>query len=184
MKRTMLCGAVAAAAIVCGCATTRSTTGQVAPGAKVAPGARVLIMRVPDVVEKGEGTVGGSGEAVTAAVRDDLMAHGYPVVTSDKSTLPDAFGEAMSLDAAYVLRGAIAEWQDNATEWSSNPDKVALSLELYEVSTKQLVATGGHRVAGQAMTFATGQTPMRFVPEMADHSLAKIFGWRPSVYHP
>lgn len=184
MKRIVLCGSAVAAVIALGCATTRSTTGQLVPGAKVAPASRVLIMRLPDVVEKGEGIVGGTGEAVTAAIRDDLMAHGYSVMTSDKRALPDAFGEAAPLEATYVLRGAIAEWQDNATEWSSNPDKAALSLELYEVSTKQLVATGGHRVAGQALTLATGQTPMRFVPELADHSLAKIFGWQPSVLYP
>ena len=78
----------------------------------------------------------------------------------------------------------IVEWEDNVTEWSSNPDKLALSLELYEVSTKHLVASGGHRVAGQVFTLKSGQSPTRFLPEAADHSLAKIFGWQPSVYHP
>lgn len=175
---------VAIAASLSGCATTRSTTGQGVPGTTIVPGARVLIMRLPDVVQKGEGTVGGSGEAVAAAIRDDLMRHGYAVVTSDKTALSDAFSEAMALEASYVLRGAITEWEDNATEWSSNPDKLSVSLELYGAARRELVATGGHRVVGQPATLVSGQTPMRFVPETADHSLARVFGWHPTVYSP
>ena len=99
MKRTLLSGVAAAAAIGLGCATSRSTTGQAVPGKELLPASRILVMGVQDVVEKGEGTIGGSGEAVATAIRDDLMKHKYTVVTTDVTALSGAFGEAMALNA-------------------------------------------------------------------------------------
>jgi DNA-binding transcriptional regulator YiaG len=160
----------------------RTTTGQRISGWSPTPQSSVFLMPTPDAVERGEGVVGGSGANVNAALRDQLLAHQVKVAPTEKKSLREAIEEAASAGYLYVLKSTLTEWEDNATEWSANPDKASLSLELYAVETKQLVATGTHRVVGGTLELLPKPTN-RFIPELADHALAKVFGWRPTVYY-
>lgn len=160
----------------------RETSGQWVPSESLAKDPSVVILPIADVVEKGEGPVGGSGAEFTSAIRDDLLAHGVKVTMADSGSLRDGLETASSLDFLYVLKGAITQWEDNATEWSGNPDRAALTLELYGVSSKQLVASAGHKMNGSSGAFIS-LSPHRFVPEIVSHSLARLFGWRPKVWY-
>src|SRR5438128_1859132 len=91
--------------ILVACGTTIQSSGGVAPGKAVSPNAKVLVMALPDAVDKGGSTIGGSGGATTAAIRDALVAHGYSPVVGDSKTLADGFVESEKLGYAYVLKG-------------------------------------------------------------------------------
>ncbi len=158
----------------------RLTTGGVVPGKQILQGSRILILPIADGVEREDGPAAGSGAAMTAGIRDALIAHGVSVVTLDISQGTDPAERAVSSDCSYYLRGTIPEWEDNATEWSSKPDVAALSLELFETDTRELAGSATHRVASStAQGFS--RRPDRFVPELVDHTLGKLFGWTPSV---
>lgn len=168
-------------ALISGCVSfQRKTTGQWAPGQSLVQNPSVVIVPLADVVEQGEGPVAATGAEFTSAIRDNLLSHGVKVTVADGTALKDAFDSAATLGYAYVLKGAILQWEDNATEWSGKPDRAGLSLELYNVASRQLVASAAHNMNGSSMALAS-LSPHRFVPELVDQSLGRIFGWRSKV---
>jgi hypothetical protein len=171
--------AMTVATILCfvHCGTAVQSTGGVVSGISIEPQAKVLIVPFGDAVDKGGSTVGGSGGAMTAAVRDALVTHGFSPVVGDSKTLADSFVEADKLQMTYVLKGTLINWEDNATEWSGRPDTAGVSIELYRVSAKSLAGSTTENVRASALSFTPG-TPDRFVPELVEKSLSRIFGWR------
>jgi Domain of unknown function (DUF4823) len=170
-------------ALFSGCVSfQRETSGQWALGHSLIQNASVVIAPLVDVVERGVGPIGGSGAEFTSSIRDNLLSHGIKLTIADGSALKDAFDSAASLGYIYVLKGTITQWEDNATEWSMNPDRAGLSLELYDVASRQLVASAAHNMNGSGAALAS-LSPHRFVPELVDHSLARIFGWPPKVWY-
>ena len=164
--------------VFCGCTATRSTTGGYLPNSEPVPaGSKVLVMHVPDGVEAQDGPAQGTGRSMTNALKDALIAHGFPPYVSETTDLSSAFEEAAELGYPYVLRGSLTRWEDNATEWSGRPDLAELSVELYSSGTKTMFASVTHSIEGGD----SGKQPHRFVPELADQTLAKIFGWTPRV---
>jgi len=65
---------------------------------------------------------------------------------------------------------------------SANPDRAALSLELYAVETKRSRRSPYIAFVGGTLELLPKPTN-RFVPEPVDYTLAKVFGWRPTVYY-
>lgn len=155
------------------------STGGVANESGVPAAAKIVIIPLPDAVDKGGTTIGGSGGATTGALRDALVAHGYSPVVGDSKTLADAFGEAEKLGCTYVLKGTLINWEDNATEWSARPDTAGISLELYAVASRSLAGSSTENIRASAISYTSG-TPDRFVPALTDLGLARIFGWRPA----
>ena len=160
----------------------RNTSGGLIAGRTLDVAGKILLLPIPDGVEE-DGPAVGSGQAVYSAVRDALIAKGRQVLAGQKTDLVGAFDEAGALGCRYVLRGTIPEWEDNATEWSGKPDVAALSLELLEVTDRSIVGSATHRVnssSGQMFS----RRPERFIPEIVDATLAKIFGWTASAEAP
>jgi hypothetical protein len=168
-----------ASILLIGCGTAVQSSGGVVPGQTVQQKSKLLILPLADAVDKGGSTLGGSGGGTTAAVRDALVAHGYAPVVGDSRSLADAFLEAEKLGSTYVLKGSLVNWEDNATEWSARPDTAGISLELYDTSTKALVASSTENIRASTVSFTSG-TPDRFIPQLTDLALSKIFGWRPA----
>jgi hypothetical protein len=155
------------------CATSQ-TTGTVVPGQAALPPGKVLIIPIADGSERREGSAAGSGAAMTAAVRDALIAQGVTPLVSEVTTLAAAVDEARKLDYPYILKAVIIEWEDNATEWSGRPDTAALSAELYDASSATLLATATHREKASSMALIS-QSPDRFMPLIAKAIAAKFF---------
>jgi len=178
MKYLGTASAMIFALVFCACTATRSTTGGYLPNSEPVPaGSKVLIMPVPDGVEAQDGPAQGSGRSMTNGLKDALVAHGFPPYVSETTNLPSALEEAAKMEYPYVLRGSLTKWEDNATEWSGRPDLAELSVELYATDTQTMVASVTHSIEGGD----SGRQPHRFVPELADQTLAKIFGWVPRV---
>lgn len=148
------------------------------PGQTLAPTPSVLVMPVPS---RGEDEGQDSGWLTTATLGRILGEHRVKNSLSQEPRLESALEEAEKAGLAYVLRGELTQWEDNVTAWSSNPDKAALALELHEVSTKKIVASAVHRLVGGQVKWGSN-SPIEFIPELADHALAKIFGWVPRLY--
>ncbi|MCU0627589.1 MAG: DUF4823 domain-containing protein [Gemmatimonadaceae bacterium] len=177
---------VACAAMIAGaCASGRTTGGVLAP--ELAPAGvrsvKILLMPVPDGVERKEGVAAGSGNAMTIALRDSLVADGGLPRISQAKTLEDALEEAKRLGWRYVLKCTFTEWEDNITAWSGRPDVAALSAELYDAQTGTLVATATHRAQSSTMTWSAN-SPDELVPRVTSAVLAKIFARTPSAGAP
>ena len=176
MNQLAKIAALSALVATLACASSQ-TGGGVVPGQTrpTATGTKVVILAVPDGSERREGPAGGSGAAMTAALRDSLIQKGIAPLVSETDSLTGAFEQARDLDYDYVLKAVLTEWEDNATEWSGRPDSAALSAELYDANEATLVATATQREKGSSMAI-TSQTPERFLEEIADHVVAKLFG--------
>jgi hypothetical protein len=133
------------------------------------------VLQIANGVEAKEGPAQGTGRAVTSAVRDQLVSHGYVPLVMEPRDLVTAFEESKELGYRYLLRGEISAWEDNATEWSGRPDVAELSIEVYDVLSKSLIGSATHSIEGGD----SAKQPIRFVPELADHALAKLFRWTP-----
>ena len=115
---------------------------------------------------------------MTSSIRNQLIEHGFSPRVAEATRLSSALSEAEKLDFTYVLKGVLTEWEDNATEWSGKPDRAALSLELYEVQSERMVASSQYRIKGSVVSQFS--QPDRFVPELVDNALGRIFNWTPT----
>jgi hypothetical protein len=160
-----------------GCSIPRSAAeGGPVPGQIVVPDAKVLVLAVSDGQEQGQDAAPGSGQGMTTALRKALVAHAVPMSITEQTALSPAFDEATKGRFAYVLKSSITFWEDNATAWSGNGDKLPVSVELYNARSRTLAAAASHRRVATGATFASG-SPNRFMDECATGALAKIYGW-------
>jgi len=155
------------------------TSGQWVPGMTLVTTPKVVLLDVADGQERGQEATTGSGQAMVGALRDRLMGHGMAVQTIQSLETEKGYEEASRLGFDYVLRGVFTNWEDNATAWSGNPDRADFAIELYSVPDKRLAGSASHRVQASGATLLSS-TPMRFIPELADNTLGRLFGW-PSV---
>jgi hypothetical protein len=177
----VICLLAVSLTILSACSVTRTTRGNLAPGAQIEKGSKVLVMSVADPYEKHKDPAHGSGAAVVAAIRDALMAHGFRPLTSKIEDLKSATSEAVQSACRYVLKAVVTEWEDNLTPWSGKPDSYELSVEIYSVPEGDLLGAATHRaVAPEFAGFE--RNPDRFIPEAVDFTLGKIFGWEPTVF--
>ena len=161
----------------------RQTTGQWLAGNAIGQDRSVMLMRIPDAIEAGEGPAGGSGTGLMTVFRDELMQKGIKIGVTEESSVAGAAAAARTKGLAYVLKVVFTHWEENATEWSGKPDAVAASAELYDAATGDLVAVASHSVKGST-TALLAKTPDRFYPEIADNILGRLFGWKSTVVAP
>ena len=160
--------------ILAACATSQ-TGGGVAPGQTVKPASKIIVLPIPDGVERKDGPAAGTGAAMTAAVRDALIQAGVSPMVTEVSGLEAAFKQARTLGYDYVLKAVITEWEDNATEWSGRPDSAAVSAELYDATSMQLVSTATQREQASAVALVS-ESPERFIPTLSRHIVEKLLG--------
>jgi hypothetical protein len=173
-------GLVASFLALAGCSATRQSNVVVVPGKLVPAGVKVFVLAVPDGQRRRAGVAAGSGLASAVALRDALFANGFPPLLGDTSDLDAGLAEAGRLGYDYLVRGTLVQWEDHATQWNLNPDIATLSVALYDVARRELVATSTHTVEGSPGDYRA-RTTDRFVAELADHCLGTLFGWTPTV---
>jgi hypothetical protein len=160
-----------------GCSIPRSKAdGGPLPNHEVNPGAKVLILNMADGQEQGEAPASGSGQGMVAALGKVMASHEVPLSTTATSALRDGLDEARRAGFQYVLRGTITLWEDNATAWSGNGDKLSIYLQLYDAKSRELIAASTHKRVATGVTFVSG-SPNRFMDEVATGALGKIYGW-------
>jgi hypothetical protein len=168
---------LAAALLIGGCSIPRSVKeGGPISGQVVNLAGKVLILNVANGQEQGQPVANGSGQGMVSALRTTLSTHGIPLSTTEEMDLSSGFDEAQKGNFVYVLKCAITLWQDNATAWSGNGDKLSITVELYDAKTRQLVAAASHQRVATGATFVSG-SPDRFMGEVATGALSQIYGW-------
>ncbi len=145
------------------------------PGHTIKPVSKIIVMPIPDGVERKDGPALGSGIAMTAAVRDALIQAGQSPMVIEVAGLEAAINQARGMRYDYVLKAAITEWEDNATEWSGRPDSSAVSAELYDAASMQLVSTATQREQASAVALLS-ESPERFIPTLSRRVVEKLLG--------
>lgn len=160
---------------VCACTGPRhNTRGALLAGFTIPPHPSVLLVGVADAQTPGHDPAASTGASITAALRDQLIEHGVAVTVADAST--SARPESRRAGGPLVLRGQFTLWEDNATEWSGNPDRATFSIELLDPATSQVVGVATHEVQASSTAW-TALHPTRFIAELAGATLSRLFGW-------
>jgi hypothetical protein len=172
---------IALLVISCLCAAGCSIPRSVAEGGPIAdhrvnPASKVLILSIADGQEQGQGPAHGSGQGMVSAIRKVLVAHGVPISTTPTWSLATGLDEARRAGFDYTLKGTITLWEDNATAWSGNGDKLTVSVDLYDSKSRELIASSTHKRVATGATFVSG-SPDRFMDEVSAGALDKIYGW-------
>jgi hypothetical protein len=147
---------------------------------QVDPAGRVLILSIANGQEQSQDSAPGSGQGVVAALEKVMASHGVPLSATATSALPSGLDEAQRAGFRYVLKGTITLWEDNATVWSGNGDKLTIHLELYDARSRELVAAATHKRVATGFTFVSG-TPDRFMDEVAAGALGRLYGWNQEI---
>lgn len=160
-------------AVACS-AAGRRTEGHWVPGKLLAENPRILLLPVtgsePDLDESAR-------REMTDALFEALNRRGYRVVVSaaGQESGTAALDHAARDGFDYVLTGSIPRWENHVVG-----DNVAeIVVTLWEVSSHGVVASASHLAKGR---IRWPSNPADFIPELADYSLARIFGWAPRVY--
>ena len=160
-----------------GCSVPRSRAEGGPMGShQISPTAKVQILNITDGQEQGQEPAHGSGQGMVEALRKVLSAHGVPLSTTPTTSVLTGVDEARTAGFEYVLKGTITLWEDNATAWSGNGDKLYISLDLYDAKSRELIAASTHKRVATGATFVSG-SPDRFMDEVAAGALGKIYGW-------
>lgn len=163
------------------CSATRTSSGGLVGGDGPAPGARLLLLPVADAIAINGPVAAQSGIAAQAALRVALVSHGYIPSDSAASTVQAAMQEAKERSQPYVLQGQFTHWEDRAT-WTSNiSDKAAMSVQLFDARSGQLLGAATHEVTGASEEYIS-RVPQRFIPKLADGALGRLFGWKQTVF--
>jgi hypothetical protein len=177
--RTSRAGAFAALLVLfasCSAPRTRLVS-EVVPGQAINQEGKFLILSCEDAQERGEDVAKGSSNALVSAVRDQMMRHSMKISITQSTALEAAYTEAKANSFDYLLRPVFTHWEDNATAWSMNGDKVGISLEVYDARTRAVLAAASYNRTATGATFVAG-SPMRFIVEAAEKTLNQIFHWQ------
>lgn len=172
---------VSMAIFSCACSVSRATRSSLYNNPHIAKGSKIYIMSLDGFHNRQQNSDPGSAIVLVAAIRSLLLAHGFDSYVGKTINLEKAIFEAETMQYNYVLKGTIIEWGENASPWSEKPDFYELSLELYGVRNGNIVGFATHRVVGPKWS-GFRHHPDRFIPEVADHSLSRIFGWSPMIF--
>jgi len=146
-------------------------------GKHIDPSAKVLILGIPDGQEPGQPLAIGSGKGLASSLRATLVKHGIAMTLIDSTDLSIGLQSAERDGAAYVLKCTITLWEDNATAWSGNGDKLNIAIDLYDAKSHELVAESTHKRTATGATMVVG-TPERFFDEVSQGALGQIYGWK------
>lgn len=166
--------AALATAALTSCGSTQVRGGSVA-GTAIPTTGRICYMPVHDGHERSGPVVAGSGAAMTAAIRDELVARSLDAAPLESDSLAMAGPEARGLACTTVLRATVTEWEDNATEWSGKGDSIGVSAELFSAPDMRMVSTASVRKKASAVAFVS-RSPERFAQVVASDVVAKLFG--------
>lgn len=82
----------------------------------------------------------GSGKATAESVNRAFAPYIETTVLNEQGISQDqAISESKAEDCQYLFYSQILHWEDRATEWSGKPDRIALKLTTFSVSSGKSV---------------------------------------------
>jgi hypothetical protein len=165
--------------VLAGCATviqsTHGGSGFRVPGLEIGT-SQILVGRVPDG-SGDDGIVAGSGDLMTQRIKKELLRGGVNLAASEKTTAEDLLAEGATRNIPFILVGRIPKWENNATDWSEELDYSSVTLEMYRVSDKSLVASSDRSVQGVTV-------PEDWAGWLAASAVADILGKEQPPWNP
>ena len=115
----------------------------------------------------------GSGRTLSNTIRQQLKKYSSNIViTKDKETLKDFTDEEIE-NYDYIVIPEILHWEDRATAWSGLPDRVEVSIEIYD-SKRNLLKSA--ILTGKSASMTLGSTdPSELLEEPLSAFFKSVF---------
>ena len=141
---------------------------------------KVAVFPFEDPYYKGR-QLSGIGSPFASVFTNQLSIHGVSaaMVKNDefdsrsKIDLGNACEYARQNNFDYFITGVVTEWIDGATQWSGTVDVAALSVEVYQSDSCDLVGSASGREKGRWFTFVNAPTT-RFYQPLSEQIVAKL----------
>jgi hypothetical protein len=160
------------------CASTTSTKALLMPGYKLPPKPSFVVVAVPDGQEHGQAAAGGTGRQMQFLIVKEVMRFGFPADPSQSLDVNAAFVHAAGVGATHVLKGTFTHWEDNATEWSGEADRVSFMLEVYAVDGRKFLGTVTEDATGEGLAL-TSKSATLLLPHLAARALWPVLHREP-----
>jgi hypothetical protein len=174
MKKAALC--LVSVLFIWGCAHTyeQIKVGDSAARPKLKSDGSAYIL-VPEDGKYGTHTYPGSGATTARAIRAAFEKHVNRVVLAPEKENPEiALIKARNQGFTYLVRPMILQWDERATEWVGNPDKVEIKVVVMDAATENVIASVVIKGKSGWPTLG-GDHPEDLLPEPIDTYVASLF---------
>ena len=111
------------------------------------------------------GAYQGSGLKVAVAIQAAFAQKIQTVLTGgEHQSLDASLATARSKAIGYLFYPTIVQWEDNPTEWTGEPDRIQIKIELLDVSSGNAIYSTMFTGKSKWMTF--GNVPEEMLPEL------------------
>lgn len=130
---------------------------------------KAMAIAVSEDGSYGSDIYNGSGRVLSNAIRQQLKRYtSNAIILKNNETLKD-FSDEEILEYDYIIIPEILHWEDRATAWSGLPDKIEVSVEIYDNKRKLLKSA---ILSGKSASMTLGSTDPG---ELLEEPLATFF---------
>lgn len=121
----------------------------------------------------GSDSYNGSGRVLSNAIRQELKKYtSNAIILKNNESLKD-FSDSEILEYDYIVITEILHWEDRATFWSGLPDKIEVSVEIYD-NQRQLLKSA--ILYGKSASLTLGSTdPSELLEEPLENFFKSVF---------
>lgn len=160
--------------VLAGCADSHNWTPQQNGSARIAASDRILIS-TPQDGEYGTHVYNGSGKNTAKIIYNATSAKSRLVrIGGVMENFEDAVSQAQRTDQDILIFPTILHWEDRATEWSMNPDKVEVKVDVVNVRTGDVISSGIIKGSSGLATLG-GDHPQDLLPEPVAEFVSSLF---------
>lgn len=134
-----------------------------------------MVLAVADAAEGPDEAVPGTGARLGVEVVNALGFKGLVASRSPALEMSTGVAEAKRAECQFVLRASYTQWEDNATAWSMNPDRLTVAGEVFHAASGRVVSSASHQEVATSATLKSG-TPERFITSAAQALVERLVG--------
>jgi Domain of unknown function (DUF4823) len=175
MKQTLKFAAIILlVGLISGCVSKYKTDAYQAPAETLRSNASAYVTMAQDGIYDSKPYL-NSGRLVSTATTTAVSHHLPRVEQASKvEDLEEALSNAEKMGLTYVFQPTILHWEDRNTEWSGRPDRITIKVVVWDVTTKQNIASTVLRASSKWATFG-GDHPQDLLPGAITPFVDKLF---------
>jgi hypothetical protein len=114
-----------------------------------------------------------SGRMTATETRAAFVKHSSDVAIINNCAAEECF-EQITAKSGYLVVPVILHWEDRATEWSGKRDRIEIQLRIYDVATREELASTVFSGKSKWMTFG-GDHPQDLLPKPLNKYVGSLY---------
>ena len=139
-------------ACTCGCSSKYNYTCKKEASTKLVEGKGVAIS-IPEDGTFNSKSYQDSGKMTANAVKKSLNKHTETIDLIPTCKAEDCFNNLAKDKYQYLFLPTINHWEERATEWTGLPDRITITLDVYDTNKEELITSQEFSGASKWFTF-------------------------------